>query len=249
MVINEIQAKSVLTKSLVYDYTINPYVGCTHSCAYCYAKFMKRFTHHKEPWGSFVDVKINSAEVLAKEIAKKKPGRGWISGVTDPYQPLDGKYQLTRKCLELLLPKGWHVIIQTKSPLVVLRDLEILTKFKEQVEVGFSIATADESMRQLFEPGAPPIKDRINALGILHSTGIKTFSMIGPILLGAAGLISALSGKVDYVMVDKLNYHNADWLYRENGIEWAKEKSFFIKEGDALKIGLEAAGIPVNVLF
>jgi DNA repair photolyase len=88
MKIREIKAKSILSKSQVYDYALNPYVGCQHGCVYCYAKFMKRFTGHRETWGKFVDIKINAPELLAYEVKRKKVGRVWISGVCDPYQPL-----------------------------------------------------------------------------------------------------------------------------------------------------------------
>ena len=71
--IKEIKAKSIITKSgLDVDYVINPYVGCLHSCIYCYARFMKRFTNHHEPWGKFLDVKINAAELIPKENKKYK---------------------------------------------------------------------------------------------------------------------------------------------------------------------------------
>jgi len=96
MNIKEIHSKTILSKSKVYDYVINPYVGCQHACSYCYARFMKRFSGHKEPWGNFVDVKLNAADLLRSEINKKKPAKVWISGVCDPYQPLERKYQLTR---------------------------------------------------------------------------------------------------------------------------------------------------------
>lgn len=247
MIIQEIQAKSILSKSQVYDYAINPYVGCSHACSYCYAAFMKRFTGHREKWGAFVDVKINAPEVLEREIIKKRVGRVWVSGVCDPYQAVEKQYQLTKKCLDLLVTQGWPVTVQTKSPLV-LRDMEILEKSKD-VEVGFSIATADEEMRKIFEPGAPPIEERIHALEILHSGGIKTFAMIAPVLPGAAALIDVLVNKVDYVLVDRLNYHYANRLYLEKKMAWAKEDAFFIKESDTLKRGLNAAGISVRILF
>ena len=75
MIIREIYARSILSKSKVFDYVINPYIGCQHGCAYCYARFMKRFTGHKEPWGEFVDVKINAPDLLQQEINRKPPGR------------------------------------------------------------------------------------------------------------------------------------------------------------------------------
>ncbi len=247
MIIREILAKSVLSKSQVYDYALNPYVGCSHGCRYCYAAFMKRFTGHKGKWGEFVDVKINAPEVLAREIRKKRMGRVWISGVCDPYQPVEKEYRLTRRCIEILLENSWPVTIQTKSSLV-LRDIEILEKGKD-VEVGFSITTADEKIRQLFEPGAAPIQERISALDTLHSRKIRTFAMIAPLLPGAEGLDEELSGKVDYALIDRLNYYYANQIYRENKLEWAKEDSFFFQKAQALKEGFERKGIPVEVLF
>ena len=247
MKIQEISVKSVLSKSQVYDYTVNPYRGCSNACRYCYAAFMKRFTGHREPWGEFVDVKINAPEVLAKEIRRKPVGRVWVSGVCDPYQPVEKRYRLTRKCLEILLRSDWPVTIQTKSPLVV-RDLDIL-KTSEKVEVGFSITTAEEKIRRVFEPKASPISERINALRSLHTNGIKTFVMIAPILPGAEKLPRELAGVVDFVLVDRLNYHYADRIYRENNMGWAIEDRFFAKTGDELKKGFEREGVPVDIAF
>ena len=129
MIVREIFAKSILSKSQIYDYAINPYVGCSHSCRYCYAAFMRRFTGHKEKWGEFVDIKVNAPELLAREIKRKRMGRVWVSGVCDPYQTAEKRYKLTARCLEILLEHQWSVTIQTKSSLV-LRDIEILGKFK-----------------------------------------------------------------------------------------------------------------------
>jgi DNA repair photolyase len=217
VMVKEIQAKTILSVSKVYPYVINPYTGCQHGCSYCYARFMKRVTGHREPWGEFVDVKTNAPDLLRKEIKKKKRGRVWVSGVCDPYQPLEAHYKLTRQCLELLAQDTWPVIIQTRSPLV-LRDMDII-KDAEDFEVGLSVTTADDGIRRLFEPHAPPISDRIEALDELHKAGIRTYAMIAPVLPGAAGLGELLNGKVDYVLIDRMNYHYADWVYRKFGLE------------------------------
>ena len=247
MKIREITAKSILSTSQVSDYALNPYVGCQHACVYCYAKFMKRFTGHKEEWGSFVDVKINAPELLAREVTKKKVGRVWVSGVCDPYQPLERKYQLTKQCLQILVANDWPVMVQTKSPLV-LRDIEIL-KRSADIEVGFTITTADERMRRLFEPGAPPTAKRIEALEKLHTAGIRTFAMIAPILPGAEGLPDMLQGKVGNVLVDRLNYHYADAVYKKYGMQWARDDGFFRKRGEELRRAFEKNGISCQVLF
>lgn len=247
MIVKEIIAKSILSKSQIYDYALNAYVGCQHNCVYCYAKFMKRFTGHREPWGEFVDVKINAAELLAREVKKKSKGRIWISGVCDAYQPLEKKYQITRRCLEILVDDGWPFSIQTKSPLV-LRDIELLKKASD-CEVGFTITTADEKIRRIFEPGSPPISKRVEALATLHSAKIKTFAMIAPLLPGSENLVNSLKGKVDHVLIDRLNYHYADGTFKKRHMEWAMEDEFFNQKGEELRAGFEKAGVSCQKLF
>lgn len=247
MIVKEIEAKSILSKSQIYDYALNAYVGCQHQCVYCYAKFMKRFTGHREPWGAFVDVKINAAELLSREVEKKKKGRVWISGVCDAYQPLEKKYKLTRRCLEILAEEAWPVTIQTKSPLV-LRDLSIL-KRSEDVEVGFTITTSEEKVRRIFEPGAPEIAKRVEALGILHKAGISTFVMIAPLLPHAEGLVNMLKNRVDHILIDRYNYHYADWAYKKYGMTGALDEGFFLEKGEELRAAFEKAGIPCRKLY
>jgi len=245
--VQEILAKNILSKSQVMDYALNPYVGCEHECHYCYARFMKRFTGHKENWGGFIDVKINAPDLLAKEIKKKKVGRVWISGVCDPYQPIESKYGLTRSCLEILAQNKWPVTIQTKSPLI-LRDLDLIKKLSD-VEVGYTITTADEEIKNFFEPKAPSIEARISALGKLNSVGIKTYAMIAPLLPGAEGLVSAIKDRVDYVYIDRLNYHYADWVYRKYNLKWARADEFFRQKGAELAELFKKEQIPVYLLF
>jgi DNA repair photolyase len=227
LMVKEVQAKTILSVSKIYPWVINPYTGCQHGCSYCYARFMKRVTGHKEPWGEFVDVKINAADLLREEIKKKKRKRVWVSGVCDPYQPLEATYRLTRQCLEILAHHDWPVVIQTRSPLV-LRDIDIIQDARE-FEVGFSVTTADERIRELFEPHAPPITDRIQALGELHKSGIRTYAMIAPVLPGAEGLAELLRGNVDYILVDRMNYHYADWVYRKYGLEDTLTDDYFYR--------------------
>jgi DNA repair photolyase len=225
LIVQEIRAKTILSRSKIYPYVVNPYTGCQHGCSYCYARFMKRVTGHKEPWGEFVDVKVNAAELLREEIKKKKRAQVWVSGVCDPYQPLEAEYRLTRQCLEILARNEWPVIIQTRSPLV-LRDMDIIQDAKN-FEVGLSVTTADDAVRKLFEPNAPNIEDRIAALDTLHRAGIRTYAMIAPVLPGAEGLAELLKGKIDYVIIDRMNYHYADWAYRKYGLEEYLSDNYF----------------------
>jgi DNA repair photolyase len=247
MIVDEVYAKTILSKSKVFDYTINPYIGCEHGCTYCYARFMKRFTDHKEEWGKFVDVKVNAASLLQREIKKKRPGVVWLSGVCDPYQPLEKEYELTKRCLEILLKHGWPVTVQTKSPLV-LRDVESLRKFDE-VEVGLTITTADENIRKIFEPNSPPVEQRIETLEKLNSAGVKTFAMIAPLLPKTEGLATQLSGKADYVLIDKMNYHYADRTYKKHRLEYAMTNNFFTRKKTELANAFEKEGIPYQLLF
>jgi len=242
LIVREVYAKSILSKSKVLDYVINPYIGCEHGCTYCYARYVKRFTGHTEPWGEFVDVKINAPTLLQRETRRKKVGRVWISGLCDPYQPLEGRYGLTRRCLEILLRKGWPITIQTKSTLV-LRDIDLL-KSRGNVEVCLTITTADEKIKQIFEPKAPSIKERLETLEKLHSAGIKTCVMIAPLLPKAEDLVKEIAGKVDYVLVDKMNYHYADRVYKHHSLEYAMTSEFFLQKKRELAELLKREGIP-----
>jgi DNA repair photolyase len=241
MIVKEIRSKSILSDSKIYPYVINPYTGCQHACTYCYARFMKRFTGHKEAWGQFVDVKVNAPELLRKEIIRKKMDRVWISGVCDPYQPLEGKYKLTRQCLEILAEHQWPVTIQTRSALV-LRDADII-RTGRNFEVTMSITTADDSIRKLFEPNAPPIRERIRVLDELHRAGIRTIAMIAPILPGAEGLADLLVGKIDHVILDRMNYSHADWVYQKYGLQDTLSEDYFLSTEQALTLAFALAGI------
>lgn len=168
--INEIQVKSVLTKSNlpVSDYSVNPYIGCQHACKYCYASFMKRFTGHIKPWGKFVDIKDwkeikNPHKYDGKEL--------FIGSVTDPYQPLEMKYKRTRLLLEQLLGSQCKISIATKSDLVI-RDLDLLKQFKD-VRVSFSINTLDNDFKNDMDCSVS-IERKIEAMKKLHEAGIRT---------------------------------------------------------------------------
>lgn len=178
----EISCKSAIGKCGLPGggWAINPYVGCGHACVFCYARFIKRFTGHTEPWGTFVDSRVNIAERLAKQMQspKFKKGRVFISTVTDPYQPAEEKYQLTRKLLKVLINHNNPVSIMTKSDMV-LRDLDLLKQLKD-VDVNFTVATLDEKWKKLVEPDSPSVEARLKAMKKLHDKGITVLAMMGP---------------------------------------------------------------------
>jgi DNA repair photolyase len=182
MIVQEIFCKSAIGKCGFPGggLAINPYVGCGHGCVYCYARFIKRFTGHKEKWGNFVDARINIAEVLAKQLksTKYRGERIYIGTATDPYQPLERKYQLTRKILEVLKDYNNPVSILTKSDLV-LRDLDLLKKLKS-VDVNFTITTLDEKWKKLTEPYSPTVKKCLKTMKQLSNEAISVFAMMGP---------------------------------------------------------------------
>ena len=182
--IGEKHCKTALTDSAMrYDYALNPYVGCLHGCVYGYCSFMRRFSGHmKDPWGSFVDAKVNLIEVLAKELPRKSGGSVWVSSVCDPYQQPESKYKLTRQALKLLsqYPK-FTISILTKSAMV-LRDLDVIEPIRERVEVGFTITTFDVKAQRIFEPGASPVEVRVGAAKRLSAAGIRTWVFIAPML-------------------------------------------------------------------
>jgi len=179
--IKEIKAKSIITKSGLpgVGFVINPYVGCIHGCKYCYARFMKKFTNHIEPWGSFVDVKINAPELITKDKNKTKNKLILMSSVTDPYQPIESKYLLTRRILKQLILLQPHLNIITKSNLV-LRDIDLFKKFKH-CTIAISLSFIEEKIRKQLEPLASPTNKRIETLKKLHKKGIKTAVFISPI--------------------------------------------------------------------
>jgi DNA repair photolyase len=207
MLVKGKKARSILSKSGIsgIDYCINPYVGCAHGCRYCYATFMKRFTGHGEPWGSFVDAKINAPEILQRQMKGAARGNVMISSVTDPYQPVENKYELTRRCLEVLLPYQFPLSILTKSSLV-LRDLDLIEQFKE-IEVGMTITTDSDKIREFFEPNAPSIETRIHALRELSKKGIKTYAFVGPLLpLHPETFAEKIAPYIHSALIDRMNY-------------------------------------------
>ena len=187
------EARSLLSANdspdIPFRFSINPYRGCTHACSYCYA----RPTHTWLGFGAGTDfdtrivVKRNAALVLARELARK----GWkrevvcLSGNTDPYQPLEAHYGLTRSCLEVLLAAQTPVMVITKGSLV-RRDLDVLRQLAAGpgAIVHISIPTADEQVARLLEPGAPPPSARFESLRQLAAAGIPCGVAVAPLILG-----------------------------------------------------------------
>ncbi len=193
------------------DYALNPYRGCAHACVYCYAPAVIHWDKGK--WGELVEVKINLPRILSKELRVKKKGVVGLGTVTDPYQPAEKKYEITRRCLELLLMHDFPVCIQTKSSLV-LRDIDLLKEFKN-VEVGITLTTLDDAVREKMEPGASSVSERLRALAGLRENGIKTWVFLGPVMphiTEVEALVDAIAEvKPEYVLVDRLRLKEGVW--------------------------------------
>lgn len=177
MLVKEIKVNDYLTKSNLpaSDYVINPYVGCSHGCKYCYASFMKRFTGHTEDWGTFIDVKRCDKKINLNKISKKSV---FLSSVTDCYNQLEEKYKLTRHILEQIVDSDCYLSISTKSKLI-LRDIDLLKQIKN-LSVSMSINTLDENFRNDMD-NASTIEERLNTLRELHDNGIYTVLFMSPI--------------------------------------------------------------------
>ncbi|MEO0019371.1 MAG: radical SAM protein [candidate division WOR-3 bacterium] len=192
------------------DFCLNPYLGCTHGCLYCYASFMLRYSGINEPWGSFVEAKINLPEVLLKEA--KRPGQVLLGTVCDPYQPVEEIFHLSRRALEILGSSGYQVEVMTKSDLV-LRDLDLLKRFKG-FSVEMTITTIDEKVGAIFEPNAPSPFRRLKAVAELVQAGVETTVFFGPVLPYFSDSFEQISAVLSAikrtgcqrVLIDKLNY-------------------------------------------
>ena len=279
-IIQEVNVKSILSKSNlpVCEYSVNPYVGCTHGCKYCYASFMKRFTGHPEPWGTFLDVKYwpkikNPGKYAGKEL--------FIGSVTDPYNPQEEVFGRTRELLLELKESGAKISIATKSDLI-LRDLELIKTFPG-ARVSWSINTLDEVFKNDMDD-AVSIKRRLSAMEAFHQAGIRTTCFISPIFPGITdvkAIIRRAKGCCNLIWLENLNlrgsfkpvildyirnkYPDLVSLYEEiythqNRNYWinldAELKSFAAREGldyktndDSMERPFEAPPVVVNYFY
>ena len=204
ILIREVETKNIMTKSSlpVGGYSVNPYVGCTHACKYCYASFMKRFTGHKEEWGTFLDVK-HWPEI--KNPKKYAGQRVVIGSVTDGYNPQEEQFGNTRKLLEQLIGSDADILICTKSDLVV-RDIDLLKKLG-RVTVSWSINTLDENFKNDMD-SASSIEHRIAAMKQVYEAGIRTVCFVSPVFPGITdfeAIFERVKNQCDLFWLENLN--------------------------------------------
>lgn len=179
-------ASAILSKATgfirAFDYTLNPYNGCTFGCTYCYAAFFTPTQAQQDEWGGWVRVKSNALELLQKKRRRPLIDQAvYMSSVTDPYQPIERQLELTRAILQELL--DYHqvrLVIQTRSPLVT-RDIDLFQRF-EQVRVNMTITTDDDAVRKAFEPFCASTTQRLNAIQTVHEAGIDACVTLTPLL-------------------------------------------------------------------
>ena len=279
MKIAEKQVSGVITKSdlPVCDYSVNPYVGCSHGCRYCYASFMKRFTNHPEPWGEFLDVKywpkIKAEKYIGKEL--------FIGSVTDPYLPEEEEYGRTRELLEQLSGYDISISIATKSDLI-LRDLDLIKGFPD-ARVSWSVNTLDETFREDMDK-AVSIERRLNAMKRFHDAGVRTTCFISPIFPGITDVKAIILKAKDHcnlVWLENLNlrgqfasgilsYINEkhpelnelyDSIYRKKDMTYWKEldselRAFtselglpYVRDDDSIRRPFDAPPLVINYFF
>jgi DNA repair photolyase len=216
IVVREVECRTVLNKGGIGDYSMNCYTGCAHACVYCYARFMQRFHPHPEPWGEFVDVKVNAPDALARQLKRARPGTVFTSSACDAWQPLEGQWKLTRECCRLLTEHGFAVQALTKSALIE-RDFDVLRPGLSRV--GVTVTTLDPRLARLWEPHASPVEQRWAAVAAAREAGLDTSVMFGPLLpflsdgqdsLDALMAHAADVG-VDAIWVDAMNRRPRVW--------------------------------------
>lgn len=219
-VIQKTEVKSILSKSNlpVCEYSVNPYVGCTHGCKYCYASFMKRFTNHPETWGTFLDVKYwpeikNPRKYAGKEL--------FIGSVTDPYLPQEEIYGRTRELLMQLQGSGAKISIATKSDLI-LRDLDLIKSFPD-ARVSWSVNTLDEEFKSDMDC-AVSIERRLNAMEAFYRAGVRTTCFVSPIFPGITDVMSIIRrtrNQCNLIWLENLNLRGG---YKTVIMDYIKEK-------------------------
>lgn len=219
-VLKMVEVQNIVSKSNlpVCEYAINPYVGCTHGCQYCYASFMKRFTGHTEEWGTFLDVKTwrdikNPEKYAGMEL--------FIGSVTDPYLPQEETYERTRALLMQLQGSGAKLSIATKSDLI-LRDLDLIKTFPE-ARISWSINTLDEAFKRDMDK-AVSIERRLAAMETFYRAGIRTTCFISPIFPGITdveAIIQEVKGKCHLIWLENLNLRGS---YKTVILDYIEEK-------------------------
>ncbi|MEO8601505.1 MAG: radical SAM protein [bacterium] len=252
--VREVLVDRVLMLESEDRYYLNPYVGCMIACPFCYVAERADFSRSLEglpqlPWGHYLDVKVNAAEVLRRETQTVRRGIVRMSPiVTDPYQSAERHYRITRQCLEVLVETDIAPVVLTRAPRI-LDDLELLSRFRRAL-VGFSIPTDADEYRRIFEPGADPIDERVEALRALHAAGVGTFVVIQPMLpVNADRLVELVAPYVRAVRIDRLYFgEKMQRVYDQHGLGEFATEAYAEATMQRLTQGFQAHGVTVDPL-
>lgn len=252
-VVREILVDRVLISEGRDHYYINPYVGCMIACPFCYVIDRADFSRRLEglpqvPWGHYVDVKVNAAEVLRRETRSVQRGVVRMSPIlTDPYQSVERRYRVTRQCLEVLLETDIAPVVLTRAARA-LDDLELFKRFRRAL-VGFSIPTDADEYRQIFEPNADAIEERLAALRAFHAAGVRTFAVIQPVLpMNVDRLVENVAPFVRAVRIDRLYGDRVQQRYDEHGLASFRTEEFADETIARLSRAFRACGVTVESL-
>lgn len=209
-------------KGMGFDWSLNPYTGCVHRCTFCYVRAfeLRADRPSDDRYGRSVRVKVNVADVLARELERPSWRREQVAvgAATDPYQPCEGRYRLTRACLEVLGRSGTPIRLITRGPLIV-RDVDVLQEAARRSDVGvmFSVPTLDPDVWRTTEPGTAPPRQRLRALTTLVDAGIKASVGMAPILPGLSDRPEQLAEVVKAVRAAGATSVWANLLYLRPG--------------------------------
>ena len=250
--VREVEVDRALMPEGRGQYYLNPYSGCMIGCPFCYVAERADFSRALEglprlPWGRYVDVKVNAPTVVRREVTELPPGLVRMSPIlTDPYQPLERRYRITRGCIEAMRDAGFTPMVLTRAKAVV-DDVELLASFP-RAYVGFSIPTDDDAVRARFEPGADPIDERIEALERCHAAGLVTFVVVQPTLpMDPERLAARVAPFVRAARVDRMHeVEQSRPLYEAAGLTEAMTEGFFARTVGALREAFAARGVPVD---
>lgn len=221
--VREVSARTALQRCghPAIPWSLNPYQGCAHACTFCYVPSVIHV--ERSEWGRYVLVKRNAPSLLAREVRSQPRALVALSTATDPYQAVEARCMVTRRCLEVLARARWPVSVLSRSPLL-LRDIDVFHAFDE-FEVGMSVPTLDDDARRWMEPGAPSIDARLRCLRALAEEGFRTFISLAPCypLTGgvtAASFAEALAvARVERVFIGAYRHYGDGWEHMRRGIE------------------------------
>ncbi len=247
--LNVIQPKSVLNRSGLGGFTLNPYVGCTVGCGYCYVPHMRHKQMEERKWGAYVDVKEGAPELLDRQLRRlRKPTTVFMSTATDPYQPVEERYQITRRMLEVFERYPQHSLFVLTKQSLVERDADILSRLP-RVGVGMSLSVMDDRLASVIEPWAPVTSERLAVIKKLSERGIATYILWAPAIVPAPLTTEFIRRSVERIAqsgaralsLDTLNYRSSQSaglfrrLAREHHAPATEAQVKLIRSGAALR--------------